>query len=204
MTRPSSRPSVTRLITRRLILVAALLMVAQDILAAMHYGLDGEQLGVRVAEREAERIADHIVAGPAGTPVLTLSQEHVERYRHHGTAYAFRVIDAGGAEIAGMNQALFTAPLPDPAKAPDLFWRIVPTANGETRVLVRRFDRIGSGFLVAIAIAADPDRLAWAALLHEVFDHVAVPMVPLALKIARLFGQPVEEIFFLDGAEAEG
>jgi signal transduction histidine kinase len=181
MTRPSSRPSVTRLITRRLILVAGLLMVAQVILVAMHYGLDGEQLGVRVAEREAERIADHIVAGPAGTLVLTLSEEHVERYRHHSTAYAFRVIDADGAEIAGMNQALFTAPLPDPAKAPDLFWRIVPTANGETRVLVQRFDRIGSGFLVAIAIAADPDRLTWAALLHEVFDHVAVPMVPLAL-----------------------
>jgi putative transcriptional regulator len=30
------------------------------------------------------------------------------------------------------------------------------------------------------------------------------PSLPLALKIARLFGQPVEEIFFLDGAEAEG
>jgi two-component system OmpR family sensor kinase len=179
--RPPSRPSVTRLITRRLILAAGLLMVAQVILVAMHYGLDGEQLGVSVAEHEAERIADHIVAGPAGTPVLTLSEEHVERYRHHSTAYAFRVIDADGAEIAGMNQALYTAPLPDPATAPDLFWRTVPTANGETRMLVQRFDRMGSGFLVAIAIAADPDRLAWAALLHEVFDHVAEPMVPLAL-----------------------
>jgi putative transcriptional regulator len=30
------------------------------------------------------------------------------------------------------------------------------------------------------------------------------PSLPLALKIARLFGQPVEEIFFLDGPEAEG
>ena len=30
------------------------------------------------------------------------------------------------------------------------------------------------------------------------------PSLPLALKIARLFGQPVEEIFFLDGTEAEG
>lgn len=25
------------------------------------------------------------------------------------------------------------------------------------------------------------------------------PSLPLALKVARLFGQPVEEIFFLDG-----
>lgn len=30
------------------------------------------------------------------------------------------------------------------------------------------------------------------------------PSLPLALKIARLFGQPVEEIFLLDGTEAEG
>ena len=30
------------------------------------------------------------------------------------------------------------------------------------------------------------------------------PSLPLALKIARLFGQPVEEIFFLDGPGAEG
>ncbi len=179
--RPSPRPSVTRLITRRLILVAGLLMVAQVILVAMHYGLDGKRLGVRVAAREAERIADHIAAGPAGTPVLALPEEHVERYRDHSAAYAFRVIDADGAEIAGMNQALFTVPLPDPATAPDLFWRIVPSSDGDTRVLVQRFDRIAPGLLVAIAIAADPDRLAWAALLHEVIDHVAVPMVPLAL-----------------------
>ncbi len=179
--RSSPRPSVTRLITRRLILAAGLLMVAQVILVAMHYGLDGKRLGVRVAAREAERIADHIAAGPTGLPVLALSEEHVKRYRNHSAAYAFRVIDADGAEIAGMNQALFTAPLPDPATAPDLFWRIAPTTNGETRMLVQRFDRMGSGFLVAIAIAADPDRLAWVALLHEVFDHVAVPMVPMAL-----------------------
>ena len=179
--RPSPRPSVTRLITRRLILVAGLLMVAQVVLVGMHYGLDGKRLGVRVATREAERIADHIAAGPTGSPVLTLPEEHVERYRNHGAAYAFRVIGPEGAEIAGMNQALFTVPLPDPATAPDLFWRVVPTANGETRVLVQRFDRIAPGLLIAIAIAADPDRLAWAALLHEVIDHVAVPMVPLAL-----------------------
>ena len=30
------------------------------------------------------------------------------------------------------------------------------------------------------------------------------PSLPLALKIARLFGHPVEEIFFLDGTETEG
>ena len=30
------------------------------------------------------------------------------------------------------------------------------------------------------------------------------PSLPLALKIARLFGQPGEEIFFLDGPGAEG
>ena len=107
----------------------------------MHYGLDGRRLGVRVATREAERIADHVTAGPTGAPVLALPDEHVERYRNHPTAYAFRVMDAGGGEIAGMNQALFTVPLPDPATAPDLFWRVVPTADGETRVLVRRFDR---------------------------------------------------------------
>jgi len=184
--RPSPRPSVTRLITRRLILVAGSLMVAQLILVAMHYGWDGKRLGVRVAALEAERIADHITAGPDETPVLSLPEEHVGHYRHHSAAYAFRVIDASGTEIAGMNPALFTVPLPDPATAPDLFWRVVPGTDGEgtdgeTRVLVQRFDRIAPGLLVAIAIAADPDRLAWVALLHEVFDHVAVPMVPLAL-----------------------
>jgi signal transduction histidine kinase len=179
--RSSPRPSVTRLITRRLILVAGLLMVVQVILVAMHYGLDGKRLGVRVAMREAERIADHIALSPAGAPTLALPEEHSERYQRHGDSYAFRVIDADGVEIAGMNQALFTVPLPDPAIAPDLFWRIVPTSGGETRVLVQRFDRISQGLLVAIAVAADPDRLAWAALLHEVIDHVAIPMVPLAL-----------------------
>jgi signal transduction histidine kinase len=179
--RPPSRPSVTRLITRRLILVAGLLMVAQVILVAMHYGWDGKRLGVRVASREAQRIADHIAAGSTGTPVLTLPEEYAKRYRDHSAAYAFRVVGADGAEIAGMNQALFTMPLPDPATAPDLFWRIVPDGDGDTRVLVQRFDRIAPGLLIAIAIAADPDRLAWVALLHEVFDHVAVPMVPLAL-----------------------
>ena len=179
--RPSLRPSVTRLITRRLILAAGLLMVAQVILIAMHYGLDGKRLGVRVAAREAERIAAHVTAGPAGAPVLSLPEEHAKRYQDHRAAYAFRVIDPNGGEIAGMNQALFMVALPDPATAPDLFWRVIPTTDGETRVLVQRFDRIAPGLLVAIAIAADPDRLAWAALLHEVFDHVAVPMVPLAL-----------------------
>ena len=179
--RPAQRPSVTRLITRRLILVAGLLMVAQVVLVAMHYGWDGKRLGVRVAANEAARIAGHIGIGPKGRPVLALPEEHAERYRHHGAAYAFRVVDADGAEIAGMNPGLFTVPLPEPATAPDLFWRVVPGPQGETRVLVQRFDRIATGLLVAIAIASDPDRLAWVALLHEVVDHVAIPMVPLAL-----------------------
>jgi signal transduction histidine kinase len=177
----SPRPSVTRLITRRLILVAGLLMTAQVILVAMHYGWDGRRLGVRVAANEAERIADHLSTGPDGKPVLVLPEEHAERYLHHRGAYAFRVIDADGAEIAAMNSGLFMVPLPDPATAPDLFWRVVPGPEGETRVLVQRFNRVVPGLLVAIAIASDPDRLAWMALLHEVIDHVAIPMVPLAL-----------------------
>jgi signal transduction histidine kinase len=177
----SPRPSVTRLITRRLILVAGLLMTAQVILVAMHYGWDGRRLGVRVAANEAERIADHLSTGPEGKPVLVLPEEYTEHYLHHRGAYAFRVIDADGAEIAAMNSSLFTVPLPDPATAPDLFWRVVPGPEGETRVLVQRFNRVVPGLLVAIAIASDPDRLAWMALLHEVIDHVAIPMVPLAL-----------------------
>jgi signal transduction histidine kinase len=181
MPKPSQRPSVTRLITRRLIVVAGLVMVVQVILVALHYGWDGKRLGLRVASLEAERIADHIAAGPDGRPVLALPEEHVRHYLHHSAAYGFRVIDADGGEIGSMNPDLFTVPLPDPATAPDLFWRNVPNSGGETHVLVRRFSRIAPGLLVAIAIAADPDRLAWVALLHEVFDHVAVPMVPLAL-----------------------
>jgi signal transduction histidine kinase len=179
--RRAQRPSVTRLITRRLVLVAGLLMVAQVVLVAMHYGWDGKRLGVRVAANEVERIVAHIAIGPMGRPVLALPEKLVERYRHHRAAYAFRVVDADGAEVAGMNPDLFTVPLPEPATAPDLFWRVVPGPQGETRVLVQRFDRIAPGLLVAIAIASDPDRLAWVALLHEVVDHVAIPMVPLAL-----------------------
>jgi hypothetical protein len=135
--RPPPKPSVTRLITRRLILVAGLLMVVQVILVAMHYGLDGKRLGVRVAMREAERIADHIAVNPTGAPTLALPEEHSERYRQHAAAYAFRVINADGTEIAGMNQALFTVPLPDPATAPDLFWRIVPASSPGRRCCMR-------------------------------------------------------------------
>ena len=75
----------------------------------MHYGLDGRRLGVRVAANEAERIVKHVSAGPDGAPVLSLPEEHVERYRDHGAAYAFRVIDPDGVEIAGMNQAVHGA-----------------------------------------------------------------------------------------------
>src|SRR5690349_15622960 len=125
--RPSPRPSVTRLITRRLILVAGLLMVAQVILVAMHYGLGGRRLGVRVATREAERIPYQIAASPTVSPVVPLPEAHVDRYRNHSAAYAYRIIGPDALEIAGMNQALFTVPLPDPATAPDLFWRVVPT-----------------------------------------------------------------------------
>ena len=181
MTARNTRASVTRLITRRLVLVALLLMVVQVLLVAMHYGWDGKRLGVRVAAREAERIADHVMLDPAGAPVLAIPEAHAERYRQHPTAYAFRVMDGSGTAIATMNPALLTLPLPEAATAPDLFWRTVPTPDGETRVLVQRFDRVSPGLSVAIAIAADPNRLAWAALLHEVVDHVAVPMVPLAL-----------------------
>ncbi|EWY42729.1 histidine kinase [Skermanella stibiiresistens SB22] len=173
------RRSVVHLITKRLVIVAALAMVAQLILVTLHYGLDGSRLGVRVAAREAERLAEHIAPGPDGRPALTLPDEHADRYRNHPTAYGFQVIDGGGRVIGAMNAGLFTVPLPEPVSAPDLFWRVIP--GGHTRVLAQRFDRIEPNLLICVVIAADPDHIAWGVLAHEVVDHVVVPMAPLAL-----------------------
>ncbi|WP_158043532.1 sensor histidine kinase [Skermanella pratensis] len=175
------RRSVAQLITVRLTVVAALLMAVQVVLVAFHYGLDGSRLGVRVAASEAERLAAHVAAGTGGRPVLDLPEEHAGRYLRHPDAYGFRIVDGRGNIVAGMNDGLFTVPLPEPADAPDLFWRTIPRGTGQVRILVQRFDAIEPGFLICIAVAADPDHIAWGVLAHEVMDHVAIPMVPLAL-----------------------
>ncbi|UEM02987.1 HAMP domain-containing histidine kinase [Skermanella rosea] len=178
---PRQRRSVAQLITVRLVVVAILVMAAQVVLVAFHYGLDGSRLGLRVAASEAERLADHVAAGADGRPVLDLPEEHAARYRRHPDAYGFRIVDGRGNVVAGMNDGLFTVPLPEPATAPDLFWRTIPDGTGQVRILAQRFDAIKPGFLICVAIAADPDHTAWGVLAHEVMDHVAIPMVPLAL-----------------------
>ncbi|UEM21541.1 HAMP domain-containing histidine kinase [Skermanella mucosa] len=175
------RRSVAQLITVRLVVVAVLVMAAQVVLVAFHYGLDGSRLGLRVAASEAQRLADHVAPGADGRPALDLPEEHAGRYRRHPDAYGFRIVDGRGDVVAGMNDGLFTVPLPEPATAPDLFWRTIPGGAGPVRILAQRFDAIEPGFLVCIAIAADPDHIGWGVLAHEVMDHVAIPMVPLAL-----------------------
>jgi len=186
---PVPRPPVARLITLRLIVVAILAMIAQVIVVSLHYGLNVERLGYRVASREAERVAGYIAPGPDGHHALILPDGVTDRYSRHPEAYAFQIIDRDAHVVGQMNTALFPFPPDPPATAPDLSWRALPggpeqadgQAQGKIHVLTRRFDRIDPGLVVRIAIAADPDHIVWWVLMHEVIDHVAVPMIPLAL-----------------------
>ncbi len=176
----NARPSLTRKLTRQLLLLGAAMVVLQFIVVVIDYVTEDEKMSVLMARHEASAIVGSL-SRVDGQVHLSLSHGAEERYRVFSNDYAFRVIDDKGAVLVERNPSLFRSLPFEPTGLPH-FLTMQRQVNGVlTRVSVEEFETPAGQLWVAVAIRRDPAGLYRLVLLHETMSHVAEPMLPLLI-----------------------
>lgn len=178
MTAPGNRPSLTRKLTRQLLLLGAAMIVLQFIVVVIDYVAEDDKMSVLMARHEATSIVAAL-AMANGEARVSLSRSAEERYRTFSNDYAFRVIGETGRVLVERNPNLFRSLPFDPTGLPH-FLTMKRMVNGVlARVSVEEFETAQGRVWVAVAIRRDPAGLYRLVLLHETLSHVAEPMLPL-------------------------
>lgn len=177
----TSRP-LRRLVAWRLALATLIAVLIQVALVIAEYWLERNALSSLVLEQQADLIADALHV-EHGSVVFAPSPSLSAPYQNYPQNYAFQVLSASGSVLAQVNTRLHAAdfgPLSGPTQET---WSIRQTATGPVYVLSKLATTGGNDVLVRVLMAGDPAGLYRSALLHEVMEHIALPMGPLAALI---------------------
>lgn len=177
----TSRP-LRRLVAWRLILAALIAVLIQVALVIAEYWLERNALSSLVLEQQADLIADALRV-EHGSVVFMPPPSLSAPYQNYPQNYALQVLSASGAVLAQVNARLHAAdfgPLSGPTQET---WSIRQTVTGPVYVLSKLATAGEDDVLVRVLMAGDPAGLYRSALLHEVMEHIALPMGPLAVLI---------------------
>ncbi|GFE67315.1 sensor histidine kinase [Litoreibacter roseus] len=167
-------PSLARRLTRRLTIIAAAVVVLNIAIVGIYYGSDQRELENEALIHEIERLQVSM-EGTSIPPDADLRS----LYADHPAAYAFAVVDRGGAVLEATNAELI------PPFALDVYaddWVIRPgTAASSLRIAGRELSERTDGVRIVFVMASDPADLMRAAFLREFYRHVALPVLPMAL-----------------------
>ena len=164
---------LAQILTRRLALLAAVIVVLNMIAVGLYYGSDRTEL-----EAEAvDTLAEEMGAALTGT---TLPAEARVRsiFAEHPTAYAFALVDRTGMVTDAMNRDLI------PPSALDLYaddWATaVDLPSGRVLYAGHEFRDRTDGLRMVFVMREDPANLLRAAFLSELRQHVWGPILPMA------------------------
>ena len=172
MTRPG-RP-LAQSLTRRLALIAAVIVALNMLAVGLYYGADRPAL-------ESEAVADVTRRLGAALEDVALPPESPARqiFADHPEAYAFALVDRTGTVLEAMNPALI------PPSAIDLYaddWvTAVDLPSGRALYAGHEFRDREDGLRLVFVMRSDPAKLLRRALLSELSQHVWVPILPMAL-----------------------
>lgn len=173
-----SRPSLLRLLSARLVWVALAAILVNAAAVSIPY-LDRRLLEAEVVELRVLAFERALRAAPPGRPGL--GPEDLRLYEAHPDAYAYALLDAGGAVIEAAIPGLIP---PDALRVGGYARDWVTRGDGrDAPLLVTSHEAaLPEGPLRAVFVMqADPAGLMRRALLVEFRDHVLLPLVPSAL-----------------------
>lgn len=189
------RRRLSGLVARRILAFALLAMLLQVAMVFARYWFDDEELGYILIERETEAIAAsvHRVAGvltlSADAPVVSRyvgileetgeagSDDEGELANHLPPATFVRVRTAEGRTVySNCGEECEEHFLPRMEDDPDFWQRTILPGKPLSVAGGRAFNVDGERMLVDVAVLHDPDGFLASILVHEMVDHMLVPM----------------------------
>ena len=167
-----NRP-LEKVLTRRLALVAGVIVVLNMAVVGLYYGSDRAELEAEVVADVTGRIGAALTEGrlPDDAPARRIFAEHP-------AAYAFALVDRTGTVVDAMNRALI------PPSALDLYaddWvTAVDLPGGRLLYAGHEFRDRTDGLRVVFVMADDPEGLIGRAFRSELRQHVWGPILPMA------------------------
>jgi len=164
------------MVARRIVLFAAIAMVAQLVAVLLEYGNDPDNLARLILEQETGDLA-HGLTRNGSRLAFELPEALAARYDAVGSGYVARVRTANGVVLFSHCDAACTEHfLPLDVNPPD-FWLRRTAPDFPISIAGGRTVKIGDrAAFIEIAIDRDPARAVWGVLGNEVLEHMVVPM----------------------------
>ena len=217
MVKPTRRGRpLWQVIGSRIFMFAALAMVIQVAVVLVDYGFDDLKLAALMVERESDGLAKGVGVDQAGRLGYAVPLR-LARYGTGSRAYFARVRTPGGLIIySNCDDRCASHFLPQEVNPPDFWSRLLRPGKPIAVAGGRSFEVDGVEVFIEVAILDDHERVMWRVLLHELTDHLAVPMslmlvfvlggmlvsVRLALKPVERAARQAEDIDPLDPSHA--
>jgi two-component system, OmpR family, sensor histidine kinase QseC len=180
---PTVRPSLLRIVTRRLVITSVLAMLLQLTIVVARAYFDEDELNRSYVTREAETLVRLLRVSPQG---LWLKSDNLpQHYKgEHAGSYAFRVLSDSGKIVAEENGGMLAQLSPwreKPSRTQDL-WLLDLDTEKKLYVAGGLRQKIGAQDVwVEVATWADPDRVFLGIVARVALDEVWMPMIPLVL-----------------------
>ncbi len=173
------RRGLQAVLTRRLLAIAAAVIVANVALVAYFDASDRESLVLDLTRREVLRLEASYLA--AGQDVRAMAAAAGTIYERFPAAYGFAVIDAGGRVLGGRNEGLIPQRLLQPGEvARD--WLAWPDGPGRLHVVASHVVAAAEPPVrILFYLYDDPADLIGAEVLDEFRGHVLLPLLPIAV-----------------------
>ncbi|WEZ84334.1 HAMP domain-containing sensor histidine kinase [Rhizobium sp. 32-5/1] len=174
-------PSLTGLVSRRIVAFTVLAMVLQFGIVLAEYWSDDSELGRFIIEHETDALSEGITVRN-GKLTFALSHEMRERYTNRGDdgdgALYLRVRTANGAILFSSCEAICQAHFLPVEINPPAFWQRQIAPGKPLSVAGGRSFTVGSQeVFVELAVVKDPHSFIYNVLFHELRDHLIIPML---------------------------
>ena len=172
----AGRAPLGRLVALRIVLFAALAMLAQLIAVLIDYGSDPDNMARLVLEQESAELAGGLELHDTRL-AYELPEELRGRYGAAGTGYVARVRTAQGVVLFSHCDDACTAHFLPLDLNPPSFWLRITAPGYPLSFAGGRTVEIGPrAAFIEVAVTGDPQGAVWGVLAHEVLDHMVLPM----------------------------
>ncbi|MGV4796694.1 ATP-binding protein [Rhizobium sp. F40D2] len=171
-----SNPTLTAILTRRIVFFAMLAMLVQLAVIFSDYYWNVGELSRLYVEQETERLVSG-VGSRDGAVSYRLPEAVGRRYAHPQTGYVARIRDGRGDLIfESCDDACESRFLPAEVNPPDFWLRTIKPGKPLTLVGGRAFNIGEQRIVVDVATLGDPENLASDVFWNEILEHMIVPM----------------------------
>ncbi len=171
-----SRPTLTHILTRRLIWLAVAAVSVNVVAVGLYYGTDQRELESEVIEREIERLEKNLEGFPP-----RISARGRGLFVAHPDSYGFALLDRKGQIVDTQNDAL----IPLQVTRTDVFVKdwvtSLETDKGRVLAAAHRVESRQDQLRIVFVMADDPAGLMLRALVAEFASHIWLPVLPIVL-----------------------